>query len=143
MSLQYHSCTANKTGSCVSLTQKGYQTKVRITFTNYYFGSSNLSLFDKEDTVEQLLFSEQMLTSRTSQKRCVILLTLSELSTKRVYGWLRMKLSRLGKQMEHLLVFRGGRHSSLELVYHLLTRSTMEQTVLSSVSELANSIIYL
>lgn len=52
MSLQYHSCTANKTGSSVSLTQKGYQTKVRITFTNYYFGSSNLSLFDKEDTVE-------------------------------------------------------------------------------------------
>lgn len=45
--------------------------------------------------------------------------------------------------MEHLLVFGGGRHSSLELVYHLLTRSTMEQTVSSSVSELANSIIYL
>lgn len=33
--------------------------------------------------------------------------------------------SRLGKQMEHLLVLRGGRHSSLELVYHMLTRSTM------------------
>lgn len=48
LSLQYHSCTANKTGSCVLLTQKGYQTKVRITFTNYYLGSSNLSLFDKE-----------------------------------------------------------------------------------------------
>lgn len=52
-----------------------------------------------------------------------------------------MKLSRLGKQMEHLLVFKGGRHSSLELVYHLLTRSTMEQTVLSSVSWLTQLFI--
>lgn len=34
--------------------------------------------------------------------------------------------SRLGKQMEHLLVLRGGgRHSSLELVYHMLTHSPM------------------
>lgn len=33
--------------------------------------------------------------------------------------------SRLGKQMEHLLVLRGGRHSSLELVYHMLTRNTI------------------